>query len=159
MQSKRRSASALTVPWCTYTDAEIAHVGLYVREARKKNIAAKIFTIPMHDMHRAISDAEEEGFVNIHVKEASDRLWARPSSPAMPAGRNDIFLAMTLGAGLERSGQVVRPHPTQAAAIRMAAEAYRSTAATPLRTRRLASRCFNKGTDRHSPRLDRGMKP
>jgi len=34
----RKKASALTMPWCTYTDPEIAHVGLYERDARERGI-------------------------------------------------------------------------------------------------------------------------
>ena len=41
----RKRLSALTIPWCTYTDPEIAHIGLYVREAREKTIPVKTFTI------------------------------------------------------------------------------------------------------------------
>ncbi|MHA6688514.1 mercuric reductase [Mesorhizobium sp. A556] len=55
----RRRLSALTIPWCTYTDPEIAHVGLYVRQARERDIPVKTFTIPMHDVDRAIADDEE----------------------------------------------------------------------------------------------------
>ncbi|HVR93781.1 MAG TPA: mercuric reductase, partial [Casimicrobiaceae bacterium] len=64
-----RRLSALTIPWCTYTDPEIAHVGLYVREARDRDIDVKTFTVPMHDVDRAIADGEEAGFVKIHVRE------------------------------------------------------------------------------------------
>lgn len=39
--------SALAVPWCTCTDPEIAHVGLYVKEARRRGIPVKTLTIPI----------------------------------------------------------------------------------------------------------------
>src|SRR5579859_4672000 len=55
----RKRLSTLAIPWCTYTDPEIAHVGLYVREARAKGIPVKTFTVLMHDVDRAISDGEE----------------------------------------------------------------------------------------------------
>jgi pyruvate/2-oxoglutarate dehydrogenase complex dihydrolipoamide dehydrogenase (E3) component len=92
----------------------------------------------MHEVHRAICDAEEEGFVKIHVKEGSDQILGA-TVVARHAGEmiNDISLAMSLGVGLERLGQVVRPYPTQAAAIQMAAEAYRSTAPHRVRIRTL----------------------
>src|SRR5665213_3502467 len=63
----RRTLSTLTIPWCTYTDPEIAHVGLYVREARANAIPVKTFTILMHDVARAVADGEEDGFVKIHT--------------------------------------------------------------------------------------------
>jgi pyruvate/2-oxoglutarate dehydrogenase complex dihydrolipoamide dehydrogenase (E3) component len=65
----RDKLSSLAIPWCTYTDPEIAHIGLYVKEARAKGIPVKTFTVMMHDVDRAITDGEDEGFVKIHVKE------------------------------------------------------------------------------------------
>jgi pyruvate/2-oxoglutarate dehydrogenase complex dihydrolipoamide dehydrogenase (E3) component len=61
----RERLSALTIPWCTYTDPEIAHVGMYVREAQAKGIAVDTFTVLMRDVQRAIADGEEDGFVKI----------------------------------------------------------------------------------------------
>jgi pyruvate/2-oxoglutarate dehydrogenase complex dihydrolipoamide dehydrogenase (E3) component len=61
--------SALTIPWCTYTDPEIAHVGMFVKEAREKNIPVKTITVLMHEVDRAIADGEEDGFVKIHIGE------------------------------------------------------------------------------------------
>jgi pyruvate/2-oxoglutarate dehydrogenase complex dihydrolipoamide dehydrogenase (E3) component len=126
LRAARKRASALTVPWCTFTDPEIAHVGIYVREAREKNIPVKTFTVPMHDVHRAICDAEEEGFVKIHVREGSDRILGA-TIVARHAGEmiNDMTLAIQSGLGLRKLGSVIRPYPTQAAAIQMAANAYR----------------------------------
>jgi pyruvate/2-oxoglutarate dehydrogenase complex dihydrolipoamide dehydrogenase (E3) component len=125
LRSGRKRASALTIPWCTYTDPEIAHVGMYVREAREKNIPVITFTVPMHDVHRAICDGEEEGFVKMHVREGGDRILGA-TIVSRHAGDmiNDISLAIQSGIGLERLGQVIRPYPTQSAAIRMAADAY-----------------------------------
>jgi len=131
LRSDRKRVSNLTVPWCTYTDPEIAHVGLYVREAREKNIPVKTFTVPMHDVHRAICDAEEDGFVKIHVREGSDRILGA-TVVARHAGEmiNDISLAIQAGIGLKNLGHVIRPYPTQATAIQMAAAAYRNTRAS-----------------------------
>ena len=128
----RRRLSALTIPWCTYTDPEIAHVGLYVREARERNIPVKTFTIPMHDVDRAVADGEETGFVKIHVQEGSDRILGA-TVVASHAGEmiNEITLAMVAGIGLGILGRVIHAYPTQADAIRQAADAYSRTRLTP----------------------------
>lgn len=120
----RKRLSALAIPWCTYTDPEIAHVGLYVREAREKGIRVKTFTVLMHDVHRAIADGEEEGFVKISVKEGTDRILGA-TVVARHAGEmiNDISLAITSGIGLRALASVIHPYPTQAQAIKMAADA------------------------------------
>jgi pyruvate/2-oxoglutarate dehydrogenase complex dihydrolipoamide dehydrogenase (E3) component len=129
----RRRLSALTIPWCTYTDPEIAHVGLYVREARQKGIQVKTFTVLMHDVHRAIADGEEEGFVKIHVKEGTDRILGA-TVVARHAGDmiNDLSLAIKMGIGLRSLAHIVHPYPTQAQAIQMAADAYDATRGRPL---------------------------
>jgi pyruvate/2-oxoglutarate dehydrogenase complex dihydrolipoamide dehydrogenase (E3) component len=128
----RRRLSALTVPWCTYTDPEIAHVGLYVREARDRNIPVRTFTIPMHDVDRAVADGEEAGFVKIHVKERTDRILGA-TVVARHAGDmiNEITLAMVAGIGLTTLARVIHAYPTQAEAIKKAADAYMRTRLTP----------------------------
>jgi len=122
----RLRLSTLTIPWCTYTDPEIAHVGMYVREAREKDIAVKTLTVPMHDVDRAMADAEEEGFVKIHIKEGTDRILGA-TVVARHAGEliGVISLAMSAGVGLRKLAHVSYPYPTQAAAIKMACNAYR----------------------------------
>jgi pyruvate/2-oxoglutarate dehydrogenase complex dihydrolipoamide dehydrogenase (E3) component len=128
----RQRLSALTIPWCTYTDPEIAHVGLYVREARDQNIPVKTFTIPMHDVDRAVADGEEAGFVKIHVKERTDRILGA-TVVASHAGDmiNEITLAMVAGIGLSTLARVIHAYPTQAEAIKKAADAYTRTRLTP----------------------------
>jgi len=128
----RQRLSALTVPWCTYTDPEIAHVGLYVREARDRNIPVKTFTVPMHDVDRAITDSEDAGFVKIHVRERTDRILGA-TIVARHAGEmiNEITLAMVAGIGLRTLSNVIHAYPTQAEAIRKAADAYSRTRLTP----------------------------
>ena len=128
----RQRLSALTIPWCTYTDPAIAHVGLYVREARERDIPVKTFTIPMHDVDRAIADDEEAGFVKIHVKERTDRILGA-TIVARHAGEmiNEITLAMVAGIGLRTLAHVIHAYPTQAEAIKKAADAYNRTRLTP----------------------------
>ncbi|MEO6545304.1 MAG: mercuric reductase [Nitrospiraceae bacterium] len=128
----RQRMSSLTIPWCTYTDPEIAHVGLYVREARERDIPVKTFTIPMHDVDRAITDDEEAGFVKIHVKEGTDRILGA-TIVARHAGEmiNELTLAMVAGVGLRTLARVIHAYPTQAEAIKKAADAYNRTRLTP----------------------------
>lgn len=128
----RRRLSALTIPWCTYTDPAIAHVGLYVRQARERDIPVKTFTIPMHEVDRAIADDEEAGFVKIHVKERTDRILGA-TIVARHAGDmiNEITLAMVAGIGLRTLARVIHAYPTQAEAIKKAADAYNRTRLTP----------------------------
>ncbi len=130
----RRRLSALTIPWCTYTDPEIAHVGLYVRQANARGIPVKTFTIPMHEVHRAIADDEQTGFVKIVVADRTDRILGA-TIVSRHAGEliSEITLAMVAGVGLRTLASVIHPYPTQSEGIRMAADAYDRTRLTPHR--------------------------
>jgi pyruvate/2-oxoglutarate dehydrogenase complex dihydrolipoamide dehydrogenase (E3) component len=139
----RQRLSAEVIPWCTFTDPEIAHVGMYVTEARRRNIPVKTFTILMHEIDRAITDGEEEGFVKVHVREGTGRILGA-TVVASHAGDliNEISLAMSAGLDLQVLAGVNQPYPTQSQAIRMAAGAYvrsrRQTVGTWLRKQWLA---------------------
>ena len=129
-----RRLSALTIPWCTYTDPEIAQVGLTVREARQRSIPVRTFTVLMHDVDRAVTDGEDQGFVKIHLRLGSDQILGA-TIVARHAGEmiNGLSLAITSGIGLGALAEVIHTYPTQAEAIRMAANAYRRTGLTPRR--------------------------
>ena len=129
----RKRVSALTIPWCTYTDPEIAHVGLYVKQARERGIPVKTFMVPMHDVDRAIADGEEDGFVKIHVRDGTDIILGA-TVVARHAGEmiNGISLAMVAGIGLRTVARVIHTYPTQAEAIKMAANGYTRSRLTPL---------------------------
>ena len=128
----RKTLSALTIPWCTYTDPEIAHVGIHVQEGRERSMSLKTFTVPMSDVDRAVLDGEDEGFVKIHVREGTDTIVGA-TIVARHAGEmiNEISLAMVAGIGLETVSQVIHSYPTQAEAIRKAGDAYRRTRLSP----------------------------
>ena len=55
----RKKLSALTIPWCTYTDPQIAHVGLYVKDCQERGFRLKTFTVPMSDVDRAVRRRRE----------------------------------------------------------------------------------------------------
>lgn len=129
----RKRLSALIIPWCTYTDPEIAHAGLYAREARAKAIPVRTFTILMHDVDRAVTDGEENGFVKIHVRQGSDQILGA-TVVASHAGEmiNGLSLAISAGIGLRALARVIHTYPTQADAIKMAADAYSRKRLTPM---------------------------
>ena len=124
---------ALIIPWCTYTDPEVAHVGMYEREARKRGIAVTTLTVPLGDVDRAVLDGETEGFARVHLKKGSDTIIGA-TIVARHAGEmiNELTLAMTTGLGLSAIGRTIHPYPTQAEAVKKLADAYNRTRLTPL---------------------------
>jgi len=128
----RKRLSSLVMPWCTYTDPEIAHVGTTERDAEARGVPVTTFTRPFSEVDRAIADGEEEGLVKIHVKKGTDRILGA-TLVARHAGEmiNEITLAMVSGVGLGTLGGVIHSYPTQAEAIKQLGDAYNRTRLTP----------------------------
>jgi pyruvate/2-oxoglutarate dehydrogenase complex dihydrolipoamide dehydrogenase (E3) component len=136
----RAKASALIIPWCTYTDPEIAHVGMYARDAEKNGLKVKTFVQQLTEADRAVLDGETDGFVKVHVQEGSDKILGA-TIVASHAGDliSEITMAMKAGLGLGSIASVIHPYPTQAAAIKKVGDAYNRTRLTPF-TKRLFER-------------------
>jgi len=128
----RQKTSALTIPWCTYTDPEIAHVGMYERDAVEKGMETTTLTVPLSDVDRAVLDGETEGFARVHLKKGSDTILGA-TIVARHAGEmiGEFSLAITNGLGLSAIGRTIHPYPTQAEAIRKLADAWNRTRLTP----------------------------
>jgi pyruvate/2-oxoglutarate dehydrogenase complex dihydrolipoamide dehydrogenase (E3) component len=128
----RARASSLLIPWCTYTSPEIAHVGLYEKEAQERGIALDTFTQELRTVDRAILDGETDGFVKIHVRRGTDRILGA-TVVATHAGDliSELTLAMQGGLGLKTLGATIHPYPTQAEAIRRIGDQYGRTRLTP----------------------------
>jgi pyruvate/2-oxoglutarate dehydrogenase complex dihydrolipoamide dehydrogenase (E3) component len=129
----RARASALTIPWCTYTDPEIAHVGLYENEARERGIAFRTFTQELHDVDRAVLDGEDEGFVKVITDARGDRILGA-TIVAAHAGEmiSELTLAIVGRLGLRTIANTIHPYPTQAEAIKKLGDAYNRTRLTPM---------------------------
>jgi len=128
----RSKISSLVMPWVTYTDPEIAHVGMYESQAQQADIELATIKIPFSSVNRAIADGEEQGFVKIHHKQNSDQILGA-TIVASHAGEmiSQITTAIVSKVGLNKLSTVIHPYPTQAEGIRKAADAYRRTLLTP----------------------------
>ncbi len=128
----RKRVSSLTIPWCTYTDPEIAHVGMYERDAKARGIETDTFTVPMAEVDRAIAEGDDGGFVKVHVRKGSDEILGA-TMVSRHAGETigEITTAMAGGLGLGKLASVIHPYPTQAEAIRKAGDAFNRTRLTP----------------------------
>jgi pyruvate/2-oxoglutarate dehydrogenase complex dihydrolipoamide dehydrogenase (E3) component len=130
----RAKASALTIPWCTYTTPEIAHVGMYEKDAREKGIEVDTLTVHLSDVDRAILDGADEGFLRLHVEKGSkDGRILGATLVAEHAGDmiGELCLAVTHGIGLNRIASVIHPYPTQGEVVKKAADQWRRGKLTP----------------------------
>jgi pyruvate/2-oxoglutarate dehydrogenase complex dihydrolipoamide dehydrogenase (E3) component len=128
----RKKASALVVPWCTYTSPEIAHVGLYDHDAKERGIDSETVTVPLSDVDRAVLDGQDDGLLKLVVAAGEDRvlgatLVAEHAGDMLPA----LCLAVTHGIGLGKIVGTIFPYPTQGEVIKKAAGQWRRKKLTP----------------------------
>ncbi len=129
--------SNLVMPWVTYTDPEIAHVGLSADEARSQGLQIGTIRIEMSCVDRAITDGDTAGFLQVIHRQGSDEILGA-TIVASHAGEtiSEITTAMVNKIGLSKLSSVIHPYPTQADCIKKAADAYRRTLLTP-RTKKI----------------------
>ena len=135
----RKRASSLVIPWCTYTEPEVAHVGAYERDALQAGRRRDDHD-PLAQVDRAVVDGERDGFVRIHHE------GGRLLGCTVVASRAGEMIgvpahALTHDASLRRLGATIHPYPTFNNAFRAAGDAYASTRVTP-RVRRVLNRYF-----------------
>lgn len=122
----RVSTDGLLIPWCTYTEPEIAHVGMSGTDAMNQGIAVDTFTQSLNTVDRAVIDGESAGFAMVHVKRGTDNILGA-TIVAADAGNliSEVTVAMKAGAGLGTIGATIHPYPTQAEVLRQAANQMR----------------------------------
>lgn len=128
----RAKASALTIPWCTYTSPEVAHVGLTEHEIRRRGMTTQTFVQNFQHIDRAQLDGETEGFVKVHLQAGTDHIVGA-TIVAEHAGEmiGELTLAIKSGIGLGTIGATIHPYPTIAEAIRKLGDQYNRTRLTP----------------------------
>ena len=131
-QFLRQKVDWSVVPWCTYTDPEVAHVGLGEEEARRKNIGYDLFVVPLEDVDRAVVESEELGFAKILAAKGSDKILGG-TIVATHAGDllHEFVLAMKASIGLGTIASTIHAYPTFAELARKAGDKYNKTRLTP----------------------------
>jgi pyruvate/2-oxoglutarate dehydrogenase complex dihydrolipoamide dehydrogenase (E3) component len=132
----RKRTSALVVPWCTYTDPEVAHVGLTPQDLQ--GAEHRTFTVPLAEIDRAVLDGEEEGFARVHCDRRGRILGATWVARHAGESIGEIALAMTAGLSLSDLARTIHPYPTQAEALKRAGDLWMRSRLTP-RAKRLLS--------------------
>ena len=125
--------SRLVIPWSTYTDPEVAHVGMYPSEAQEQGVPVETITVPLARTDRAVTDGETEGFAKVHLRKGSDRILGA-TIVASHAGEmiGEVVLAMTGNLGLKTLARTIHAYPTQAGILKQVADTYNRGRLTPL---------------------------
>jgi pyruvate/2-oxoglutarate dehydrogenase complex dihydrolipoamide dehydrogenase (E3) component len=128
----RKKLSDLVVPWCTFTDPEVAHVGLSEREATAGGIPIDTYKIDLAENDRARAEGAEEGFAVVHTKRGGDRiLGATLVAPHAGEMISEISVAIAGGLGLAALTNVIHPYPTESEVWKALGGQYTRTRLTP----------------------------
>jgi pyruvate/2-oxoglutarate dehydrogenase complex dihydrolipoamide dehydrogenase (E3) component len=128
----RRRHSDLVVPRCTYTDPEIAHVGLTPAEAHEQGVDIDTYRAELTEVDRAVIDGEEQGVALVHTRRGSGRIVGC-TIVARHAGEmiGQMTLMLTHRLSLGKLASVIHCYPTQAEALKRIADQYQRTRLTP----------------------------
>ncbi|MCB9229922.1 MAG: FAD-dependent oxidoreductase [Deltaproteobacteria bacterium] len=118
------------VPWVTYTDPEIAHVGLNEKDAREQGIDYDRNVYGIDDLDRALTDSEAHGFVKVLTEKGSSRgriLGATIVSHHAGELNTEFVAAMQHGFGLNQILGTIHPYPTMSEANKYVAGVWKKT--------------------------------
>jgi len=132
LQLLRQKTETAVLPWVTYTDPEIAHIGFGEREAQKSNIVYDLFVVPLEEVDRAVVESEEIGFAKVLTAKDSDKILGVTIVGARAGDLiHEFVLAMKARIGLGTIASTIHAYPTFAELARKAGDKYNRTRLTP----------------------------
>lgn len=128
----RRKVTDLVVPWATYTDPEVAHVGLTADQAQRRGASVVTLTVPMSTVDRAVLERRPEGFARVHADAGSGRILGA-TIVGDGAGEliGEMAVAMAARLPLGRIGSVIHPYPTRSEAWKKLGDQWNKRRLTP----------------------------
>jgi len=128
---RRFKADYRVIPWTTFTEPEVARVGLNEQEAKEKNVAHEVTVYGIDDLDRAIADEEAHGFVKVLTAPGTDRILGVTIAGAHAGDLlAEYVLAMKHGLGLAKILGTIHTYPTMAEANKYAAGAWKRSTVT-----------------------------
>jgi dihydrolipoamide dehydrogenase len=125
-QLKKFRADYSVIPWCTFTDPEVARVGLSEAEAKEKETDFEVTRFELKELDRAIAEGEEHGWIKVLTPPGKDKILG---ATIVGSHAGDLLaefvLAMKQGLGLNKILGAIHSYPTLAEANKMAAGAWK----------------------------------
>ena len=123
---KRFKVDYSVIPWTTFTDPEIARVGLNEQDAERQGVAVEVTRFDLAELDRALADEEGKGFVKVLTPPGKDRILG-VTIVGHHAGdlMAEFILAMKWGLGLKKVMNTIHIYPTLAESAKFAASAWR----------------------------------
>jgi len=111
------------VPWATYTDPELAHVGATASDLKEQRIRFEVYRFPFNRIDRAVTDGKTTGLIKVFAKKLTGRVLG---ATILGAGAGDMIgeyaLAMRNGVTLRQISDTIHPYPTYGLGVRRAAD-------------------------------------
>jgi pyruvate/2-oxoglutarate dehydrogenase complex dihydrolipoamide dehydrogenase (E3) component len=123
---RRLAVNYDVVPWATFTDPEVARVGLSEAQAHSEGRDVEVTTYPLDDLDRAVAEGEAHGWVKVITSPGRDRILGATIVGA-GAGEliGELIVAMTHGLGLKKLMSTIHVYPTMTEAVKLSAGAWR----------------------------------
>ncbi|TWT32678.1 mercuric reductase [Blastopirellula retiformator] len=125
--------SHMVMPRTTYTDPEVAHVGMTPGEAQEQGMKIDSYREELKNVDRAVVDGETNGFAVVHTIRGTGKVIGA-TIVASHAGEmiGEITLLMTTGKKLDTLASLIHCYPTQVEVLKRIADQYRRTKLSPL---------------------------
>jgi pyruvate/2-oxoglutarate dehydrogenase complex dihydrolipoamide dehydrogenase (E3) component len=143
-QLLRQKMDYSVVPWCTYTDPEIARVGLNESEAKRRNISYDLISLRIDELDRAVVEREELGFIKVLTAKGTDRILGVTILAAHAGDLLHEFVpAMKHRIGLSQLATTIYAYPTFAELARKVGDLHNKKRLTPF-TQRIFSWLYQR---------------
>ena len=111
------------VPWCTYTDPELGHVGATEKQLQEKGEDYEVYRFPFSKVDRAVTESEGDGLIKVYAKKWNGKILGA-SVVGTNAGEmiSEYAVAMKNGVSLKNLADTIHPYPTYGLGARRAAD-------------------------------------
>jgi pyruvate/2-oxoglutarate dehydrogenase complex dihydrolipoamide dehydrogenase (E3) component len=111
------------VPWVTYTEPELAHVGAFPEDLDADGVSYETYRFPYSKLDRAITEGETTGLIKVHVKDLTGTILGASVLGAHAGEFISTFtLAMRNGVTLRNIGDTIHPYPAWGEGVRRVAD-------------------------------------
>ncbi|NDI36601.1 dihydrolipoyl dehydrogenase family protein [Chengkuizengella sediminis] len=120
----KRNVNYSNLPWVTYTDPELFHLGLTEEEARKTGKEIKVYKTTLDDVDRFVSDHETKGLIKIITDKKGVILGAHAVGPGAGDFMQEVVFAKQYGHKIGSISNVIHPYPTHVGGVQRTADLY-----------------------------------
>jgi len=125
------------VPWATFTDPELAHVGATEKQLKEAGTSYQVFRFPFSRIDRALTDSETTGWIKVFAKKSGKILGATILGASAGEMISEYALAMRNGITLRKISDTIHPYPSYGLGVRRAADQWYVSKQSPTLTRML----------------------